>query len=389
MSNRSIAHPRSTILTPTGRGAIGVVQVWGEAAVEAADAVFRPARGVRLVETPPGLPRLGRVGRGAGDEVVAVILAGDPPAVEIQCHGGPVAIQLVVEALFDAGARPAGPEEWAGARASSSIRAEALVDLTRATTVRTAEILLEQHQGALDRELDELTAEIDRLPGDALEHLERLIARGGVGLRLISGWKVVIAGRPNVGKSRLLNALAGYQRAIVDPTPGTTRDAVSVRISLDGWPIELLDTAGLRTTDDAIERSGIERAIHRQAEADLVLRLVDRSEPLRAEDRELMAAPGPSLVVASKADLPAAWDETTQGLVPRPVLVISAESGEGLDRLIGGIIGRLVPEPPGPAAGMPFRHRQIECLAHARNAMRAGDLTRAAMSIRSMLHSAG
>jgi tRNA modification GTPase len=376
-------------MTPTGRGAIGVVQVWGEGAVEAANAVFRPARGARLIETPPGRPRLGRVGRGAGDEVVAVVLADDPPAVEIQCHGGPVAIELVVETLGKAGAGLAGPEEWAGSRASSSIRAEALVDLARATTVRTAEILLEQHLGALDRELEGLTEEIDQGPEVALGHLDRLIARGDVGLRLISGWRVVIAGRPNVGKSRLLNALAGYQRAIVDPTPGTTRDAVSVRISLDGWPIELLDTAGLRTTDDAIERSGIERAIRRQAEADLVLRLVDRSGPLRDEDRELMASPGPSLQVASKADLPPAWDEAALGSVPGPIFVVSAESGEGLDRLIAGIVGRLVPEPPGPGAGVPFQGKQIRCLDHARAALIEGDRAQAASSIRSMHWSAG
>jgi tRNA modification GTPase len=319
---------------------------------------------------------------------VAIVIPGEPPTVEIQCHGGPVAIELVVEALGEAGARLAGPEEWAESRASSSIRAEALVDLTWATTVRTAEILLEQHLGALDRELEELIKENDREPEVAPGHLDRLIARGDVGLRLISGWKVVIAGRPNVGKSRLLNALAGYQRAIVDPTPGTTRDAVSVRISLDGWPIELLDTAGLRATDDAIERSGIDRAIRRQAEADLVLKLVDRSEPLRAEDRELMASPGPSQMVASKADLPAAWDETPQNFAPGPILVVSAESGEGLDRLIAGIVGHLVPERPGPGAGVPFRDWQVERLEHARTALREGDHARAANSIGSMLRSA-
>jgi tRNA modification GTPase len=377
--------PRVTVLTPPGRGAIGVVQVWGRGAVEASDAAFRPARGPGLVETPPGRLRLGRLGRGAGDEVVAVVLAGEPPRVEIQCHGGPIAVDLVVEALCGAGATIAPPEEWTESCAESPIRAEALVDLTRASTIRTAEILLEQAQGALDRELQELAREIDQGAHDAINRVDRLIERGSVGVRLLPGWKVVIAGRPNVGKSRLLNALAGYQRAIVDPTPGTTRDVVSARVSLDGWPIELLDTAGLRPTDDAIERSGIERAHRQQASADVMIKVLARSEPLSAEDLAWAVEPGPSLLVASKADLPAAWGDGRLDLTPGTLIVASAETGEGIDRLIAEIVARLVPRPAEPGAGVPFREGHVRCLVNARNGWEGGDRAYAARSIRSML----
>lgn len=124
----------------------------------------------------------------------------------------------------------------------------ALDDLARAPTVPTAEILLDQAEGVLCRELVLLGQSITDEPDRALAQIARLIGHARVGLRLLDGWRVVIAGRPNVGKSRLFNALVGYTRAIVDPTPGTTRDVVSVRAVFGGWPVNLADTAGLRST---------------------------------------------------------------------------------------------------------------------------------------------
>lgn len=373
-----------TILTARGRGAIGVVRVWGRRAIEAADVVFRPVRGRRLLETPPGRLRLGRAGRGEGDEVVAVILADAPAAVEIQCHGGFAALELVVDALREAGARVVGPDRLAGFTAGSSIRAEALVDLAQTSTVRTAEVLLEQAAGALDRELEELIREIDRCAVRAHERIDRLIERGRIGSRLIAAWRIVIAGRPNVGKSRLLNALAGYERAIVDPAAGTTRDVVSARISLDGWPIELLDTAGLRPTEDTIERMGIERAIRQQEAADLVLRVFDRSGPLHPEDLLWIFSAGPHLAVASKADLLPAWEARSLESPSGPLIVVSVESGEGLDVLTREMVTRLVPEAPGAGAGVPFRLRHLECLSRARAALEADDGGHAVALIRAM-----
>ena len=172
------SRPFLTILTPQGRGAVAVVRVWGRRAVAVADAVFRPARGPGLARTEAGRLRLGRIGRGLGDEVVAVVIEEDPPVVEIQCHGGSAAVGLVVEALSEAGAQLAEPAVWAELTGESSIRADALLDLTRAPALRTAEILLEQTQGALDRELTRLIEEIRGPHHVALEHLDRLIARG-------------------------------------------------------------------------------------------------------------------------------------------------------------------------------------------------------------------
>lgn len=374
MSPRDAETPpaRVCVLTPDARGAVAVVRVWGPRALKVADAVFRPARGVGLAETEPDRPRFGRAGAGSGDEVVAVVIgrAGAEPEVEIHCHGGPAPVALVIEALVAAGAERRQPIAWVRHDARSLIAAEALVELARAPTLRTAEILLEQSQGSLERELAEIALRVESDPAAAIEAVERLRARARVGLRLITGWSVALAGRPNVGKSRLLNALAGYDRAIVDPAPGTTRDVVTVRTALDGWPVEIADTAGLRDAVDAIESAGIALARARHAEADLTLLILDRSEPLTDLDHVLSAtvrAAG-GLIVASKGDLPAAWEPDRDA-----ILTVSAVRGDGLDRLASAVARRLVPNPPSPGAGVPFRPAHVRRLEVALRALSAGD----------------
>lgn len=347
------------VLSPPGRGAVAVVRTWGPGALATVDAAFRPMRGLSLAETPAMRPRFGRLGAGLGDEVVAVVLDGEPGGVEVQCHGGSAAIDLVVRALAERGARLVEASEFLHAIAPTATAAEAWEDLARASTLRTAEILLEQAQGALDREVEAITA------GDkaATSRLDALIARGRVGVRLLDGWRVVIAGRPNAGKSRLLNALAGYARAIVAPTPGTTRDAVTARTAFDGWPVELVDTAGVREAEDAVERSGVERALRERARGDLTLLVLDRSRPLEPGDSE---AAGPNtLIVASKADLPAAWDPAA-AFPASPFVVVSAEVGTGVDELGAAIAKMLVPDPPPPGGGVPFRGEQVERLIRMR-----------------------
>jgi tRNA modification GTPase len=365
------------VLTGEGRGAIAVVRLWGPGAMRVADAAFRPHRKGRLAEGPSGRLRNGTVGAGPGDEVVAVVVPGNPPEVEVHCHGGPAPLGLVVEALEAAGAQRRPAEDWLCARSLSSLSAEARADLPRAVTLRVAEILLVQAQGALDWECQQVVDAVNGSHASALSLLEALILRADVGLRLLDGWRVVLAGRPNVGKSRLLNALAGFERAIVDPAPGTTRDVVTVRTAFDGWPVELADTAGLRTSDDPIEASGMELAQAHQARADLVLLVLDRSEPLTEADRQLVARHPHSLWVTNKVDLPPAWEP--QG--PRR-LVVSAERGDGIDRLTAAIARRLVPDPPPPSAGVPFRDRHLRFLQQARDHLATGRAEAAIQTLR-------
>lgn len=228
-------------------------------------------------------------------------------------------------------------------------------------------MLLDQRHGALGSEIERLVNGLATDPEGVREGVDRLLRDAGLGTRLISGWRVVLAGRPNVGKSRLLNALAGYERAIVDPTPGTTRDVVSVRTAVDGWPIELGDTAGLRNSDDSIEQSGIALSRSQHGTADLLLVVLDRSEPLTPEDHRLMAERGRALVIANKSDLSAAWRPTSE------VLEVSAERGDGLELLIRSIARRCIPEPPEAGAAIPFRPRHVRGLEFVSRCLNAGD----------------
>jgi tRNA modification GTPase len=368
-------------LTGEGRGAIAVIRIWGARAIEVADAVFRPNRGLRLAETPPGRLRLGRIGEGPGDEVVAVVLKSETPAVEVQCHGGEAAVALVVAALEAAGAERCGQLDLAACLSGDSLAATALDLLARAPTVLTAEILLDQWQGALGRELARINQSIARQPEEALAGLDALIERAAVGLRLLSGWRIVIAGRPNVGKSRLFNALAGFARAIVDPTPGTTRDVVTFKSSIGGWSVEIADTAGLRETLDPIEKLGITRSRIERDEADMVLMVLDRSKPLEPIDRELIGTAPGAIVVANKSDLPAAWDDRADWLRSYPVVTVSAERGDGVLELIQTIAGRLVAKPPPAGAGVPFRPGQLVALREIRASLAGGDVAAAAQRL--------
>jgi tRNA modification GTPase len=374
------------VLTATGRGAIAVVRVQGPGAIQIADAIFRPHRGARLAWTPAGQLRLGRIGRCPGDEVVAIVLEVEPPAVEIQCHGGAAAVALVLDELETAGAtRWCAPPQSDQAHAFGELIEDALVDLAGASTLRTAEILLDQVHGSLGRELVRLTQAIDNDPSAVASGLEMLTRRAAVGLRLLHGWTVVIAGRPNVGKSRLFNALAGFPRAIVDPDAGTTRDIVRIRTSLGGWPVELADTAGLRGTDDVVESLGIARARREQDVADLILLVLDRSEPLSGFDRELIETTPAALFVANKSDLPPAWLPADAKSDAAAIATVSAERSDGIASLITAIVERLVPAPPPPGSGVPFRAAQLDALNQARASLLANDRPRASRLINAMI----
>ena len=368
---RSIG-PFVSVLTAPSRGAIAIVRVWGRGAADAASLAFRPQRGTPLSLSPIGRLRVGRLGAGVGDEVVAVLVDCDGAIeAEIQCHGGPAVVSFVVDAIREAGAAERPAEVWIAERAGSPLRAQAEIDLAFAVTDRTASILLDQANGALDEALDRLCRLIPTDADAALTLLDGLITRADVGLRLRDGWSVAIAGRPNVGKSSLLNALLGFGRAIVSPIPGTTRDVVTSMTSIDGWPVELADTAGLRASSDPIEADGVSKARSRHRGADLVLLVLDGSEALVEADLGLLEAHRGAIVARNKADLPPRWRSDE---IRRSSVEVSAVQGSGIDALLVAISGRLVPDPPPPGVAVPFRAAHPRWLRRCRHLLADGRL---------------
>ena len=175
--------------------------------------------------------------------------------MEVHCHGGHAATTAIVADLNSAGIIT---RSWPETLDAGKLEADAFEALAHAPTERTAAILLDQYRGALRAAINRV---IEFINGGHLEQagseLERILSREPVGQHLVAPWRVVLAGKPNVGKSSLINRLAGYQRSIVFDQPGTTRDVVTTRTAIDGWPVELADTAGLRSGDDEIERRPI------------------------------------------------------------------------------------------------------------------------------------
>jgi tRNA modification GTPase len=350
-------------LTPVGRGAVAVVLVAGPDAVRAVEGCFRAVNGKRFGEARADRIVLGRWGGEGGEELIGCRRADG--TVEIHCHGGVAAVRNVVDRLAAEGGTPISWQEWTQRSDGDPIRAAARIALAEAPTARTAGILLDQLHGALSDAVNGAVATAgDGEWNRAVEQLDALLAHRCVGLHLTRPWRVVIAGRPNVGKSSLMNALAGFQRAIVCDVPGTTRDVVTFTTAIDGWPVELADTAGLRETADAIESAGVERATAAAADADLLVLVEDATQA-----QPLPAALPPSkltLRVLNKIDLqreptpPAErgnWDVLT-----------SAVTGRGIAELLAVIGRKLVPVPPCVGAGVPFTAEQVEALGAARMA---------------------
>jgi tRNA modification GTPase len=264
----------------------------------------------------------------------------------VHCHGGQEVVAYLMEVMAAKGAVACSWQELDRRTSEDPLQCLAREALGQAQTVRTAQILLDQLRGTLARSLRSIIAllEQENVAG-ATAQLQELARRAALGRHLVDPWKVVVAGPPNVGKSSLVNALAGYNRCLVSPLAGTTRDVVSITLAIDGWPVELLDTAGWRDAR-GLEREGIERARQVAAEADLCLWLVDGSSELvrpgarAARRRE----------VITKVDLPPAWNwEALPGAIP-----VSALAGHGLDELCQTVSQELVPDPPPAGAAVPF-----------------------------------
>lgn len=337
------------LATPPGPGGIAVVRISGPEAYAVAGEVFRPADPARSLAKAKGYTALFghfyRAGRPC-DETVALCFRAPKSytgedVVELSCHGGPAVVEELLAACREAGAAPAGAGEFTR-RAFLNGRigltqAEAVMGLISAAGRQGAALASAALDGALAREMAGLQAELTGLLGHidawvdfpeedvpalsdealcatltgAAAVLDKLLREYGAGAVLRRGVETAIVGRPNVGKSTLLNLLAGFDRAIVTPVPGTTRDVVeqAVQLGESGIRLQLADTAGLRETADLVEAEGVRRSRARMEQAGLVLAVFDQSRPLEAEDRALARACAGRCVLAvlNKADLPPAF----------------------------------------------------------------------------------
>ena len=395
----------AAMATAPGEGGIAIVRISGPRSLAIADQVF-VAPGQAPSARPGGSFVYGRVRSGTGealDEVVLLLFRAPhsytrEDVVEIQGHGGQVAARRILRIVLDSGARPAGPGEFTKRAFLNGridlVQAEAVADLVRARSDRAASAALEQLEGRLSTVFDhwyedllsvggDLEATLDfaeqDLPPSVLEdvgqrltaitaHMQDVLETWEEGRQLREGALVVISGRPNAGKSTLLNGLLGADRAIVNEAPGTTRDTIEEPLVLGGIPIRLVDTAGIRSTADDVEREGVDRARAWMKRADVNLHVVDGSEELHPDDPLSVSDmdAGRCVVVLNKTDLgTCARTSAFDGLVTVPCSLLH---GHGLPDLRRAILTALHAHALPPAhAVISERHHQH--LQHALNAL--------------------
>ena len=387
------------IATPPGEGGIGIIRISGEKAVEIASRVFAGAGGRTVRDFPTHTLHHGELRTPDGgariDEVLVAVMKAPrsytcEDVVELHCHGGPLVLRLGLEALIRSGARLAEPGEFTK-RAFLNGRldlaqAEAVMDLISARSETGLRVALEQLRGALSEELGrlreslvhllvEVEAGIDFSDEDITfisaqgladgvtvvrERIVHLIRTAEEGRIVREGVTAALVGRPNVGKSSLLNALAKADRAIVTPIPGTTRDVLKEFVNVRGIPVRLMDTAGLRQTVDVVELEGVRRSHDALTRAELVLAVLDGSEPLADEDQRLLElVRGKTVVlVINKADLlPRLEQRELKGLVEESRVVwTSATAGVGLEELRDAIRDTVLKQGLEPSEGVLITH---------------------------------
>ena len=404
----------AAIATGHSPTAIGIIRVSGEGCFSLCDQVFRAANGRPFPEQPSHKMVFGEMLDAESrviDRGLAVRFPGPhsytgEDSAECHCHGSPVVLRELLDALFAAGARQAKAGEFTQ-RAFLNGRldltqAEAVIDLIDAETAAAARNAAAQLDGGLRRVLEPIQdsllditsrfyAVVDYPDEDiedvkpeqvaealssAEKQLSSLLATCQRGKVLKSGVRTAIVGRPNAGKSSLLNALAGYERAIVTDIPGTTRDTVEESVLCGGVLLRLIDTAGIRDTEDVVEQKGVERSRKALESADLVLAVVDSSVPLTDEDLEVLrlAAENPRwIAVFSKCDL---WDTKAHsvGIIGSPApaasVTLSSVTGEGLGDLENAVAALFPAGDPKEAGSLLTDQRQEEAARRARDAVR-------------------
>ena len=401
----------AAIATPQLPGAIGILRLSGPGTLAALDRVFRARNGRPAGAQQPRSMVYGDLLDRSGsviDHVLCVRFAGPnsytgEDCAEIHCHGSPVVLNAGLAALLAAGCRQARGGEFTQRAFLNGrmdlIQAESVADLIDAETAEAAKNAVCQLDGVLSRTIagiydglmamaarfyavvdypDEDIGDVQRQEmldtlSRAQRELERLLATFSRGQLLKQGVPAVILGRPNAGKSSLLNALLGYERAIVTDVPGTTRDTIDARVTLGGVLLRLTDTAGLRDTADPVEAIGVHRALDAAADAALAIAVFDAARPLDDDDRQVIAAAQAApvrIAVLNKADLPAAVQPDALAAQFDAVCVLSAKERTGLEALEQAVAERF-PAPDAPAGEILTNARHAEAIGRALESLRA------------------
>ena len=363
------------IATPLGEGGISIIRVSGSDSLKVINKIFKGKNSSNILDMKSYTMRYGYIcdidSKVEIDEVIISYMKGPrsftaEDVVEVNCHGGVVSTGRVLEEIIKVGARIAEPGEFTkraflNGRIDLS-QAEAVMDIIRAKTDLSMKSAVMQSNGALSKEIGKLReymlntlalieysvdfTEDDEEPDEtipirvqeqltvAIEDMKKLLEGANEGRIIRDGLKLAIIGKPNVGKSSLLNCLLKEKRAIVTDIPGTTRDIIEEFISLDGIPVKITDTAGIRETEDEVEKIGVDKAKEKIDEADLVVLMLDSSRPLEDEDREIIKKVKDKkyVVLMNKNDLEKKIsDDDIKEL--KNIIYISAKTGFGIDEL--------------------------------------------------------
>lgn len=413
----------AAIATPLGESGIGVIRISGSKAYDVGDAIFKSKSSLPLAQRRDRSIQYGLIVDDDGkavDEVILLIMKGPrsytaEDVLEIQCHGGRQSLSEILGLVLRHGARLANPGEFTQ-RAFVNGRidlaqAEAVMDVIQAKSAQGLTSAVSQLEGRLSRVVGDmrlhLTDFITRLevtvdyPEEDLEDIEvpdiagairemerrldDMLAESKSGRMMRDGVMAAIAGTPNAGKSSLLNRFLETERAIVTDVPGTTRDVIEEWISIQGVPICLVDTAGIRSTDDTVEQIGVRRAKEYMERADIILVVVDQSRPLQEEDRQILetARGRQALIVLNKEDLQPAFETEELQSYGLPLLSISASTGAGMGELKDAMLSLALQQGLTAAqSALLANTRHIELVRQSREALqRALDTIEAGMPV--------